>query len=293
MAFASNQQINAIVVENRKFHHQTKVDWMNRTVADPLFKFLVAEVDKNKEKVLADLMTNAKKQYIPTVSIFSLNECVFDKKPGSREDCRHDPINLWFIRGPMTVLEYVKDATSSVGNQHDTPSTLIPEEFWQFGGKAPDEQNDFYQTLTESDSLRLLENYLGDNFSCHVDRKEIRRLKQFTAYKVEVSIQFHLTKRPVWRKEQIAAAVKRYETRQKAIEEDKRWDRWNELNEEDNRLAERLEAIPYPYVGLNSFEVSGILARRKVIYAEMYPDDGPEYDQDDMNKAAVANRHGF
>ena len=289
MAFASNQQISAIAVENRKFQHQTKVDWMNRTVADPLFKFLVAEVDKNKEKVLADLVTNAKKQYIPSVYIFKVTECVFDKKPGSREDCRHDPVNAWLLRGPMTVLEYVKDSPG----WHDTPSSLIPEEFWAFGSMAPDEQNDFYQTLRESDTLRLLENHLGDNFSCHVDRKEIRRLNQFTAYKVEVSIQFHLSKRPVWRKEQIAAAVKRYEERQKAIEEDKRWDRWNELNEEDNRLAKRLKTIPYPYVGLNSFEVSGIVARRKVIYAEMYPDDGPEYDQDDMNKAAVANRHGF
>ena len=289
MAFASNQQISAIAVENRKFQHQTKVDWMNRTVADPLFKFLVAEVDKNKEKVLADLVTNAKKQYIPSVHIFNVTECVFDKKPGSREDCRHDPVNAWLLRGPMTVLEYVKDSPG----WHDTPSSLIPEEFWAFGSMAPDEQNDFYQTLRESDTLRLLENHLGDNFSCHVDRKEIRRLNQFTAYKVEVSIQFHLSKRPVWRKEQITVAVKRYEERQKAIEEDKRWDRWNELNEEDNRLAKRLKTIPYPYVGLNSFEVSGIVARRKVIYAEMYPDDGPEYDQDDMNKAAVANRHGF
>ena len=238
---------------------------------------------------MADLVTNAKKQYIPSVYIFNVTECVFDKKPGSREDCRHDPVNAWLLRGPMTVLEYVKDSPG----WHDTPSSLIPEEFWAFGSMAPDEQNDFYQTLRESDTLRLLENHLGDNFSCHVDRKEIRRLNQFTAYKVEVSIQFHLSKRPVWRKEQIAAAVKRYEERQKAIEEDKRWDRWNELNEEDNRLAKRLKAIPYPYVGLNSFEVSGIVARRKVIYAEMYPDDGPEYDQDDMNKAAVANRHGF
>jgi len=25
----------------------------------------------------------------------------------------------------------------------------------------------------------------------------------------------------------------------------------------------------------------------------MYPKDGPEYDQDDLNKAAVSNRHGF
>ena len=262
---------------------------MNRTVADPLFKFLVAEVDKNKEKVLADLVTNAKKQYIPSVHIFNVTECVFDKKPGSREDCRHDPVNAWLLRGPKTVLEYVKDSPG----WHDTPSCLIPEEFRAFGSMAPDEQNDFYQTLRESDTLRLLENHLGDNFSCHVDRKEIRRLNQFTAYKVEVSIQFHLSKRPVWRKEQITVAVKRYEERQKAIEEDKRWDRWNELNEEDNRLAKRLKTIPYPYVGLNSFEVSGIVARRKVIYAEMYPEDGPEYDRDDMNKAAVANRHGF
>ena len=293
MAFANASEINAIAVENRKFHQQTKVDWMNRTAADPLFKFLAAQVDKNKDTILADLKANAKKQYIPTVSIFSLNECVFDKKPGSREDCRHDPINLWFIRGPMTVLEYVKDAGSALGVQHDTPSTLIPEEFWQFGGKAPDEQNDFYQTLKESDSLRLLENYLGDNFSCHVDRKEIRRLKQFTAYKVEISVQFHLTKRPVFRKEQIAAAVQRYEARQKAITEDRRMDRWNELYEEDEKLAEQLEVIPWPYVGLNAFKASGITARRKLIYSEMYPEDGPEYDQDDLNKAAVANRQGF
>ena len=262
---------------------------MNRTAADPLFKFLAAEVDKNKDAILANLKANAKKQYIPTVSIFSLNECVFDKKPGSREDCRHDPVNAWLLRGPMTVLEYVKDAPG----WHDTPSTLIPEEFWQFGGKAPDEQNDFYQTLKESDSLRLLENYLGDNFSCHVDRKEIRRLNQFTAYKVEISVQFHLTKRPVFRKEQIAAAVQRYEVRQKAIAEDNRMDRWNELYEEDEKLAEQLEAIPWPYVGLNAFKASGIKARRVAIYSEMYPEDGPEYDQDDLNKAAVANRQGF
>jgi hypothetical protein len=189
----------------------------------------------------------------------------------------------------MTVLEYVKDAPG----WHDTPSSLIPEEFWQFGGKAPDEQNDFYETLRDSDTLRLLENHLGDNFSCHVERKEIRKRDQFTAYKVEVSIQFHLTKRPVWRKEQIAAAVQRYENRQKAIAEDKKWDRWDELNREDDKLAEQLEAIPYPYVGLAEFKVSGIMARRKAIYAEMYPDDGPEYDQDDINKAAVANRNGF
>ena len=289
MAFANASEINAIAVENRKFHQQTKVDWMNRTAADPLFKFLAAEVEKNKETILANLKANAKKQYIPTVSIFSLNECVFDKKPGSREDCRHDPVNAWLLRGPMTVLEYVKDAPG----WHDTPSTLIPEEFWQFGGKAPDEQNDFYQTLKESDSLRLLENYLGDNFSCHVDRKEIRRLNQFTAYKVEISVQFHLTKRPIFRKEQIAAAVQRYEVRQKAIAEDNRMDRWNELYEEDEKLAEQLEAIPWPYVGLNAFKASGIKARRVAIYSEMYPEDGPEYDQDDLNKAAVANRQGF
>ena len=288
MAFASKQQINAIAVENRKFHHQATVDWMNRTAADPLFKFLAAEVDKRKERILADLAEAAKKQYIPSVSIFSIFECVFNKKQGSREDCRHDAVREW-SREPMTVLEYVKIAPG----WHDTPSSLIPEVFWEFGGKAPDEQNDFYQTLRDSDTLHLLENHLGDNFSCHVSRKEIRKREQFTAYKVEVSIQFHLTKRPVSRKEQIAAAVQRYENRQKAIEEDRKMDRWNALHEEDEQLSEQLEAIPYPYVGLAAFQVSSIVARRKAIYKEMYPDDGPEYDQDDLNKMAVANRHGF
>ena len=288
MAFASNQQISAIAVENRKFQHQTKVNWMNYTFADILFNRLKDIADRKKEEIMMDLKESAKKVYIPSVSIFSIYECVFAKILGSRDDCRHESVRAWSPK-PMSVLEYVTDAPG----WHDTPDKIIPEKFYKFGHMAPDGQNDFYQTLRDSDTLRLLENHLGDNFSCHVERKEIRKTLQFTAYKVEVSIQFHLSKRPVWRKEQIAAAVKRYETRQKAIEEDKRWDRWNELNEEDNRLAERLEAIPYPYVGLNSFEVSGILARRKVIYAEMYPDDGPEYDQDDMNKAAVANRHGF
>ena len=288
MAFASQQQINAIAVENRKFHHQATVDWMNRTAADPLFKFLAAQMDKRKERILADLAEEAKKQYIPTVSIFSVFECVFNKKQGSREDCRYDAVREW-SREPMTVLEYVKDAPG----WHDTPSSLIPEEFWQFGGKAPDEQNDFYQTLRDSDTLRLLENHLGDNFSCHVSRKEIRKRDQFTAYKVEVSVQFHLTKRPVSRKEQIAAAVQRYVARQKAIDEERKMDRWNALHEEDEQLAEQLEAIPWPYVGLNAFKASGIKARREAIYAEMYPDDGPEYDQDDLNKAAVANRRGF
>jgi hypothetical protein len=102
-----------------------------------------------------------------------------------------------------------------------------------------------------------------------------------------------LTKRPVFRKEQIAAAVKRYETRQKAIEVDRRMDRWQQLYDEDKKLAEELESIPYPFTGLNAFKVSGIAARRKIIYAEMYPKDGPEYDRDDINKAAVANRNGF
>ena len=290
MAFASQQQINAIAVENRKFHHQTKVDWMNRTVADPLFKFLASIVDKKKNNILAELAVNAKKEYIPKVSFFHIYETVFAKKMGGREDTRHDLVYDWQRPGPpKTVLEYVKDAPV----WHQTPSRLIPEEFWQFGGKAPDEQNDFYGTLQDSDTLRLLENHLGDNFSCHVSRKVMFLRQQYTTYEVEVSIQFHLTKRPVFRKEQIAAAVKRYETRQKAIEEDRRMDRWHQLYEEDKKLAAELEAIPYPYVGLNAFKVSGITARRKIIYAEMYPEDGPEYDRDDINKAAVANRHGF
>jgi hypothetical protein len=110
---------------------------------------------------------------------------------------------------------------------------------------------------------------------------------------VEISVQFHLTKRPEWRKEQIAAAVKRYEIRQKAIEEDNRMERWQQLYDEDEKLAAVLESIPYPFTGLNAFKVSGIVARRKLIYAEMYPEDGPEYDRDDINKAAVANRNGF
>jgi hypothetical protein len=287
MAFATAQQINAIAVENRKFQHQTTVDWMNRTVADPLFKFLGAEVDKNRDTILARLVASAKKQYIPTEVIFSLNECVFDKKPGSREDCRHEQARTFNDR-PITVLEYTKQH-----KVHETPSDVIPEEFWAFGGKAPDDQNDFYKTLQHSDTLRLLENHLGDNFSCHVGRKEVRKTIQYTIYRVDISVQFHLTKRPEWRKEQIATAVQRYETRQKAIEEDKKWDRWDELNREDEKLAEELESIPYPFTGLNAFKVSGITARRKIIYAEMYPDDGPEYDQDDLNKAAVANRHGF
>ena len=263
---------------------------MNRTAADPLFKFLASIVDKKKNNILADLAVNAKKQYIPTVSFFCVYETVFPKKMGGREDTRHDLVHDWQRPGPpKTVLEYVKDAPV----WHQTPSRLIPEEFWQFGGKAPDEQNDFYGTLQDSDTLRLLENHLGDNFSCHVSRKVMFLRQQYTTYEVEVSIQFHLTKRPVFRKEQIAAAVKRYETRQKAIEEDRRMDRWQELYEEDKNLAAELEAIPYPYVGLNAFKVSGITARRKIIYAEMYPEDGPEYDRDDINKAAVANRHGF
>ena len=290
MAFASQQQINAIVVENRKFHHQTKVDWMNRTAADPLFKFLASNVDKKKNNILADLAVNAKKQYIPTVSFFHIYETVFAKKMGGREDTRHDLVYDWQRPGPpKTVLEYVKDAPV----WHQTPSRLIPEEFWQFGGKAPNEQNDFYGTLRDSDTLRLLENHLGDNFSCHVTRKAMFLREQYTTYEVEISIQFHLTKRPVFRKEQIAAAVKRYDTRQKAIEEDRRMDRWHQLYEEDEKLAAELNAIPYPYVGLNAFKVSGITARRKIIYAEMYPEDGPEYDRDDINKAAVANRNGF
>lgn len=237
---------------------------------------------------MMDLKESAKKVYIPSVSIFSVYECVFAKIPGSRDDCRHESVRAW-SREPMSVLDYVTEAPG----WHDTPDKIIPEKFYKFGHMAPDDQNDFYQSLRDSDTLRLLENYLGDNFSCHVERKEIRKTLQFTAYKVEVCIQFHLTKRPIHRKEQIAAAVQRYADRQKAIEEDKKWDRWNELNEEDNRLAARLEAMPYPYVGLNAFEASSIVARRKVIYAEMYPEDGPEYDRDDLNKAAVANRHGF
>ncbi len=288
MAFANAKQIRAIAVENRKFQHQTMVDWMNRTVADPLFKFLAAEVDKRKDRILADLAEAAKKQYVPSVSIFSVNECVFDKKPGSREDCRHDSVRAWSPR-PMTVLEYVKDYPG----WHDTPSNLIPEEFWQFGHMAPDEQNDFYQTLKDSDTLRLLEDHLGNNFSCHVERKDFRKRDQFTAYKVEVRVQFHLTKRPAWRKEQINAAVERFKKRQDLLAEDRKMDRWHQLSEEDEKLSEQLEGIPYPYTGLNAFVVSSIVARRKAIYAEMYPDDGPEYDQDDRNKAAVANRHGF
>ena len=263
---------------------------MNRTAADPLFKFLVTEVSKRKDRILADLAEAAKKEYVPSVCIFSVNECVFTKKPGSREDCRHDPVIAQFmVREPMTVLEYVKEEPG----WHDTPSSLIPEEFWQFGHMAPDEQNDFYETLRDSDTLRLLEDYLGNNFSCHVDRKDFRKRNQFTAYKVEVRVQFHLTKRPIWRKQQIDAAVERFKKRQDLLAEDRRMDRWHELNDEDGKLAERLEAIPYPYVGLNAFEVAGIVGRRKAIYAEMYPNDGPEYDQDDINKAVVANRHGF
>ena len=289
-SFASARQINAIVVENRRFQHQSKVDWINRTAADPLFKFLVTEVGKRKDRILADLAEAAKKEYVPSVCIFSVNECVFTKKPGSREDCRHDPVIAQFmVREPMTVLEYVKEEPG----WHDTPSSLIPEEFWQFGHMAPDEQNDFYETLRDSDTLRLLEDYLGNNFSCHVDRKDFRKRNQFTAYKVEVRVQFHLTKRPIWRKQQIDAAVERFKKRQDLLAEDRRMDRWHELNDEDGKLAERLEAIPYPYVGLNAFEVAGIVGRRKAIYAEMYPNDGPEYDQDDINKAVVANRHGF
>ena len=263
---------------------------MNRTVADPLFKFLASIVDKKKNNILADLAVNAKKEYIPTISFFHIYETVFAKKMGGREDTRHDLVHDWQRPGPpKTVLEYVKDAPV----WHQTPARLIPEEFWQFGGKAPNEQNDFYGTLRDSDTLRLLENHLGDNFSCHVTRKAMFLREQYTTYEVEISIQFHLTKRPVFRKEQIAAAVKRYETRQKAIEDDRRMDRWHQLYEEDEKLAAELNAIPYPYVGLNAFKVSGITARRKIIYAEMYPEDGPEYDRDDINKAAVANRNGF
>ena len=126
-----------------------------------------------------------------------------------------------------------------------------------------------------------------------MDRKQTYRFSQYTQYQVEVSVQFHLTKRPEWRKEQIGAAVKRYEMRQKAIAEDRRMDRWQILWDEDEKLAEQLESIPYPFTGLNAFKVVEITARRKAIYAEMYPEDGPEYDKDDLNKAAVANRHGF
>ena len=288
MAFANASEINAIAVENRKFHHKTVVEWMNYTVADILFNYLKDIADRKKEEIMMDLKESAKKIYIPSVSIFGVYECVFAKIPGSRDDCRHESVRSW-SREPMSVLDYVTQAPG----WHDTPDRLIPEKFYKFGHMAPDDQNDFYQSLRDSDTLRLLENYIGDNFSCHVDRKEIRKTQQFTAYKVEVNIKFHLTKRPIHRKEQIAAAVQRYADRQKSIAEDKKWDRWNELNEEDNRLAARLEAIPYPYVGLNAFEASSITYRRKVIYAEMYPEDGPEYDRDDLNKAAVANRHGF
>ena len=288
MAFANASEINAIAVENRKFHHKTVVEWMNYTVADILFNYLKDIAERKKEEIMMDLKESAKKVYIPSVSIFSVFECVFAKIPGSRDDCRHESVRAW-SREPMSVLDYVTEAPG----WHDTPDKIIPEKFYKFGHMAPDDQNDFYQSLRNSDTLRLLENYLGDTFSCHVDRKEIRKTLQFTAYKVEVSIQFHLTKRPVFRKEQIAAAVQRYADRQKAIAEDKKWNRWNELNEEDKKLAARLEVIPYPYVGLSAFEASSITYRRKVIYAEMYPEDGPEYDQDDLNKAAVANRHGF
>jgi len=291
MSFASASAINAIAVENRKFHHQTMVNWMNRTAADPIFKYFASEVDKNKDEILSDLTESAKKQYVPSVVFFTLNECVFDKKPGQREDCRHDPVILAEPRRKQrTVLEHLNECRPWT---HDTPAEIVPEEFWAFGRKAPNEQNDFYETLRSSDALRLLENHLGDNFSCHVWRKETRRFSQWTEYHLEVSIQFHLTKRPDWRKEQIGAAVKRYEERQKAIAEDRRMDRWHELSKEDDRLSARLEAIPYPYVGLNAFEVSEIVARRKAIYAEMYPDDGPEYDQDDLNKMDLANRRGF
>jgi hypothetical protein len=285
MAFASNEQIRAIAVENRKFHHQTKVEWMNRTVADPLFKWIASLADRNKDSILAEITAAAKKEYIPTVSIFSVYETVFAKKPGSREDCRHDTVHQP-MDNPTTVLECVKQ-------WHDTPSRLIPAEFWEFGSKAPDEQNDFYETLRDSDTLRLLENHFGDNFSCHVTRKLIRYTEQFTIYKLDVNLQFHLSNRPVYRKEQIAAAVKRFETRQKAIEEDKKWDRWDELNREDMKLAEKLESIPYPFTAPHAAMVKQIVARRKAIYAEMYPEDGPEYDRDDINKAAVANRNGF
>ena len=291
MAFASSNEINAIALENRKFHKQTMVNWMNRTAADPIFKYLAAEVDKNNDEILADLVASAKTQYIPSVVFFSLNESVFDKKPGCHEDCRNDPvISVGPQRKQRTVLEFVTEVRPW---SHETPAEFIPEEFWEFGGKAPDEQNDFYGTLRDADTLRLLENHLGDNFSCHVSRKVMYLRQQYTTYEVEISIQFHLTKRPEWRKEQIAAAVKRFETRQKAIEEDKKWDRWDELNREDMKLAEKLESIPYPFTAPHAAMVKQIVARRKAIYAEMYPNDGPEYDRDDLNKAAVANRHGF
>ena len=264
---------------------------MNRTVADPLFKYLVAEVNKNKEEILADLAESAKKQYVPSVPIFRVTECFFDKKPGSHEDCRNDPVILpGPLRKKRTVLEYLNECRPWT---HETPAEVIPEEFWAFGRKAPNGQNDFYQTFKDSDTLRLLEDHLGNNFSCHVWRKEVRRFSQFTEFKVEVTVQFHLSKRPEYRKEQIDAAVERFKKRQNVLEEDRRMDRWNELYEEDKKLAEQLEAIPYPYVGLAEFQVSSIKARRELIYKEMYPNDGPEYDQDDLNKMDLANRRGF
>jgi hypothetical protein len=292
MSFASSNEINAIAVENRKFHKQTMVNWMNRTAADPIFKYLAAEVDKNKDEILADLVASAKTQYIPSVPIFRVGECVFDKKSGCHEDCRNDPV---IIVGPCskqrTVLEHLNELRPWC---RDTPAEIIPEEFWAFGSKAPNDQNDFFQTLKDSDTLRLLENHLGDNFSCHVNRKETHRFSQWTEYHVEVSVQFHLTKRPDWRKEQISAAVKRYDMRQKAIAEDCHWDRWQELYEEDKELAAQHEAIPYPYVNSSAFEKANrITERRKVIYHEMYPEDGPEYDQDDLNKMDLQNRRGF
>ena len=264
---------------------------MNRTAADPIFKYLAAEADKNKDEILTDLTESAKKQYVPSVPIFRFHECVFDKKPGSHEDCRNDPV---ILPGPQrkkrTVLEYLNECRPWA---HETPAEIIAEEFWAFGRKAPNGQNDFYQTLKDSDTLRLLEDHLGNNFSCHVRRKEVRRFSQFTQYHVEVTVQFHLTKRPEWRKEQIDAAVERFKKRQDLLAEDRKMDRWNELYEEDKKLAEQLEAIPYPYVGLAEFQVSSIMARRKLIYKEMYPNDGPEYDQDDLNKMDLANRRGF
>jgi hypothetical protein len=285
VSFATQQQIRAIAVENRKFHQQTKVDWMNRTVADPLFKWIASLADRHKDSILAEITAAAKKEYIPTVSIFSVYETVFAKKPGSREDCRHDTVHQP-MDNPTTVLECVKQ-------WHDTPSRLIPAEFWEYGSKAPDNQNDFYETLRDSDTLRLLENHFGDNFSCHITRKMIRNTEQFTIYKLDVNLQFHLTKRPEWRKEQISAAVKRFEIRQKAIEADKKWDRWDELNREDEKLADQLEAIPYPFTAPHAAMVKKIVARRKAIYAEMYPEDGPEYDRDDLNKMDLENRRGF
>lgn len=241
---------------------------------------------------MTDLAASAKMQYVPSVPIFRVTECVFDRNPGRHEDCRNDPV---IIVGPCskqrTVMEHIKELRPW---SHGTPAEIIPEEFWAFGSKAPYEQNDFFQTLKDSDALRLLENHLGDNFSCHVGRKEIRRFSQWTEYHVEVSVQFHLTKRPDWRKEQISAAVKRYEMRQKAIAEDCHWDRWQELYEEDKKLAAQYEAIPYPYVNSSAFdEANRITERRKVIYHEMYPEDGPEYDQDDLNKMDLQNRRGF